>query len=155
MYVCDSDCNSSCVLSAEDFKFLHYICHVKDCKLLQFDFDAVQKWFCENDGKLNVDNTTFIFQLLKHTVYTQVVNLIALVSLVKNVYKTWTHFQTMQLHLLIHVDHTAKQTLKLLVLLHYNSSYPCTTDGFTHVYCGLLQSKSEFAFVLTASFAVC
>jgi hypothetical protein len=40
--VCDSDCNSSCVLLADDFKFFHNIGYVEDCKLLQFDSDAVQ-----------------------------------------------------------------------------------------------------------------
>ena len=66
--VCDSDCNSSCVLLADDFKFFH-ICYVEDCKLLQFDFDAVHKWFSDNDGKLNVDKTACIFLLSKQTVY--------------------------------------------------------------------------------------
>jgi hypothetical protein len=41
--VSDSDCNSSCVLLADDLKYFHNICYVEDCKLLQFDFDAVHK----------------------------------------------------------------------------------------------------------------
>jgi len=68
--VCHSDCNSSCVLLAEDFKCFHNIYHVKDCKLLQFDFDTVQKHFGDNEGKLNVDKTTFISLLSKQTVCT-------------------------------------------------------------------------------------
>jgi len=94
-------------------------------------------------------NTTAVLRVLK-----QQVNLIAVVSLF-NMYCTWINFYTMQLHFYNHVDHTDKQTLKLLGLLQYNISYSYTTDGFTHVYCALLQSKFEFAFVLTASFAIC
>jgi hypothetical protein len=59
--VCDSGFNCNCVLLAEDFKFFHNIGHVKDCKLLQFHFGAVQLRFWENGRKLNVDKRTFKF----------------------------------------------------------------------------------------------
>ena len=65
----------------------------------------------------------FIFLLSKQTVYTSLVNLIVLLSLVKCLYRTWIHLSTLQHQFRIHVDHTAKQTLKLLGFILYNTSY--------------------------------
>jgi hypothetical protein len=77
--VYDSVCNSSCVLFAEDFKFIHNIRHFEDCKHLQFDIDTVQKWFWDDGREVNVDRTTFVFVLARQTVYPSLVNCTVLV----------------------------------------------------------------------------
>ena len=52
------------------------------------------------------------------------------------------------------LDHTVKQTLKMLVFIIYVTCYCFTVDGPIIMHCALVQSKLEFAYFITAYFAV-
>jgi len=52
-----------------------------------------------------------------------------------------------------HIDHVVKQVLKMLWLFRYITCYSFTVDSPIIVHCATAQSKFQFAFILTTSFA--
>ena len=63
--VCNSFCNATRLLLADNFRIFHCISIVEDCKFLQYDVDPVYMWCLDNVMNRNVGKTTFILFFYK------------------------------------------------------------------------------------------